>query len=201
MITKYRNSAKAALKQRGFTLTEIAIVLGIIGLILGAIWVAAASVYSNMRVSKAQGQILTIVQNIRSLYATSTLTNETAFAEMTATVRAAGVFPSDMLSGTATQSPWATAVQVYNETRTVAGDAFSIVYNDIPTAACISLVTSLSGNGRDPGLFHVGYAAGASTAALSATTLPVSAGTAAGNTACGSGATPDLRIGFNLKGG
>ena len=31
-------------KKRGFTLTEIAIVLGIIGLILGAIWVAAAAV-------------------------------------------------------------------------------------------------------------------------------------------------------------
>ncbi len=29
-------------RNRGFTLTEMAIVLGVIGLILGAIWVAAA---------------------------------------------------------------------------------------------------------------------------------------------------------------
>ena len=40
-------------RRRGFTLTEIAIVLGIVGLILGAIWVAAAAVYNNLRVSHA----------------------------------------------------------------------------------------------------------------------------------------------------
>ncbi|MGQ3505077.1 type II secretion system protein, partial [Enterococcus faecalis] len=48
--------------KRGFTLTEIAIVLGIIGLILGAIWVAAGAVYSNLRVSKATTQLLQITQ-------------------------------------------------------------------------------------------------------------------------------------------
>src|ERR1700733_12022724 len=57
--------------KRGFTLTEIAIVLGIIGLILGAIWVAAAAVYTNMRTSKTTTELLDIVQNVRAMYATS----------------------------------------------------------------------------------------------------------------------------------
>src|SRR5271170_6840773 len=58
-------------EERGFTLTEIAIVLGIIGLILGAIWVAAAAVYTNMRTSKTTTELLDIVQNMRAMYATS----------------------------------------------------------------------------------------------------------------------------------
>ena len=56
---------------RGFTLTEIAIVLGIIGLILGAIWVAAAAVYNNMRVATANTELLQITQAMRAMYATS----------------------------------------------------------------------------------------------------------------------------------
>lgn len=53
---------------RGFTLTEAAIVLGIVGLILSAIWVAAGSVYANYRVGKTAEQLLSIVQSVRSLH-------------------------------------------------------------------------------------------------------------------------------------
>ncbi len=60
-----------ARKTRGFTLTEAAIVLGIVGLILGAIWVAAAAVYENMRTNRANEQILKVAQAVRSLYASS----------------------------------------------------------------------------------------------------------------------------------
>src|ERR1700740_210314 len=82
----YRSEAGA--RKRGFTLTEIAIVLGIIGLILGAIWVAAAAVYNNMRTSKATTEILTAVQNVRALYATSQIVD--ANANMTAVGAQAG---------------------------------------------------------------------------------------------------------------
>src|SRR3984957_16106234 len=58
-------------RRRGFTLTEIAIVLGIIGLILGAIWVAAAAVYNNMRTSKTTTELLDVAQNLRGMYATA----------------------------------------------------------------------------------------------------------------------------------
>lgn len=35
--------------QKGFNLIEAAIVLGIVGLVVGGIWVAATSVYANLR--------------------------------------------------------------------------------------------------------------------------------------------------------
>jgi prepilin-type N-terminal cleavage/methylation domain-containing protein len=54
--------------RRGFTLTEIAIVLGVMGMILGAIWGAASTVYSNKKTTAALQEILAIVANMRGLY-------------------------------------------------------------------------------------------------------------------------------------
>ena len=57
--------ARPTPRKKGFTLTEIAIVLGIIGLILGAIWVAAASVYQNQRIGHANTALLHTAQSVR----------------------------------------------------------------------------------------------------------------------------------------
>ena len=54
--------------RRAFTLTELAIVLGIIGVILGAIWTAAAKVYTNNKVTRATNELLAISNNIKQLY-------------------------------------------------------------------------------------------------------------------------------------
>jgi len=54
--------------RRGFTLTEIAIVLGVMGMILGAIWGAASTVYANKKTTSALQEILAIVANVRGLY-------------------------------------------------------------------------------------------------------------------------------------
>lgn len=66
--TFHSSSSPKRLCRRGFTLTELAIVLGVIGIILGAIWAAASHTYSNYRTQKAVSQILTIVQSVRSIY-------------------------------------------------------------------------------------------------------------------------------------
>ena len=79
---------------RGFTLTEVAIVLGIVGIILGGIWAAAAQVYENHKVEAAENQILTIVHNVRSLYAGR---SSIEGGDLTAALVNAGVFPPDMI--------------------------------------------------------------------------------------------------------
>jgi len=61
-------SCAAPNRCRGFTLTEIAVVLGIVGIILGAIWAATAMVYENDRTRLATSEILTIVNNWKSIY-------------------------------------------------------------------------------------------------------------------------------------
>jgi len=54
-------------RRRGFTLTEIAIVLGIISIILAAIWIAAGQVNEKARITEAVNQFNAVAQNMTSL--------------------------------------------------------------------------------------------------------------------------------------
>jgi type II secretory pathway pseudopilin PulG len=89
--------ATRSLRRRGFTLTEAAIVLGIVGLILGAVWVAANSVYNNMRLRTANEQLLTIAQNVRNLMSVSPTFGSPTGTNITGAMLNKGVFPSSAL--------------------------------------------------------------------------------------------------------
>ena len=47
--------------RRGFNLIEAAIVLGVVGLVIGGIWVAAAAVQQNLREADASKGLIQIV--------------------------------------------------------------------------------------------------------------------------------------------
>lgn len=55
-------------KRRGFNLVEAAIVLGVVGLVIGGIWVAAAEVQKNRKLSVAATSIGQAVEAIRSVF-------------------------------------------------------------------------------------------------------------------------------------
>lgn len=162
----------------GFTLTEIAIVLGIIGLILGAIWVAAAAVYNNMRVGTASTELLQITQAVRAMYATSSTVDPGADMPGNPTYLHAGVFPTSALNtavpstATAAYNPWNGNIYISRATFNIANDSFAIAFDAIPSNACITLLTSSTGQGRDPGMFGAfGQAAGSAISATPGTTL------------------------------
>lgn len=54
-------------RQRGFSLIEAAIVLAVVGLVLGGIWVAAAAMYENYKVNKTVEGIFSTARNIQNL--------------------------------------------------------------------------------------------------------------------------------------
>lgn len=171
MLMKQRMTRKT----RGFTLTEAAIVLGIVGLILGAIWVAAGAVYNNQRVATTTTQVLQMVNGIRSLYATST-----TFSGTILELANAGVVPKDMV--TLNASGVVTNVDnVWNGAVTIAAASpatgFILAYPNVPREACSSFLVRITGRGRDSGLEGAGTTS--PPPAVPSTGLNVTAATAA----------------------
>ena len=157
--TRHPAFVKAAPRaRRAFTLTEMAIVLGVVGLILAAIWSAASSVSDNNKIKRSQEQILQIVTNMRSLYATQqTFPPGTAHVDITPSMLVA--FPSDMINASTglPQNPWGTSVQIASLTSAPFGSLsnFQIYYGIIPINACKSLAARLVGLGSaGPTYFH-----------------------------------------------
>jgi type II secretory pathway pseudopilin PulG len=176
-------------KNRGFTLTEAAIVLGIVGLILGAIWVAAGSVYSNMRVNTTSSQIIQMVSGIRSLYAGSTLVDFPASSQLN--LAKAGAIPKDLVDNPTTPTTvtdvWGGNITISpNNAGGAARSGFSITMSLVPQDACVGLLVRLTGQGRDAGLYS----------ANGQTSFPVSMTTALTNCTSPEG---DMTLVFKLR--
>jgi prepilin-type N-terminal cleavage/methylation domain-containing protein len=200
-------------RRRGFTLTEIAIVLGIIGLILGAIWVAAAAVYNNLRVAHANTEVLQIAQGIRTLYATTgSITGGPTEATFTDSLICSKAVPADMINlacgGPGTLlDPWANGVTTITPDSDAGGGmGFVISMTDVPAANCINLLMAVAGAGRDPNMFLAEGSAAAPAAMVTGTPLTVDATPILANSAvaggfggCNAAATEVVSFGFSLK--
>ena len=107
---------------RGFTLLELAIVIGVVGTIVGAIWLAASAVHQKNATTRAASEIGYITNRLQSLVAinpsalyvakdsgcsggVSIVTGSSLNSNVTG-----GLFPQEMISGTdaapVISSPW-----------------------------------------------------------------------------------------------
>ena len=164
-------------------------------------WVAAASVYDNMRTKRTNETILSTVQAVRSLYASANNTGYSAVNPMTTDLIAAGVIPQDMLSGSVTVNPWSSTAgsfKVLNATTSVPGDSFQLVFDGLPQKACVSLLVSNSQNAQGTGLSNYGIAqSGSTTASTAVPTTGIPPNTAA--TGCGTAGTNSVALMYKLK--
>ena len=201
-------------RKKGFTLTEIAIVLGIIGLILGAIWSAAASVYNNQRIAHANTAVLQIAQGVRQLYAnTSTIDAALAGTDITALVTSAGMTPSDLGTNDPLTGPFPGGSTAVYDTKDNVG--FVVEMTGVTAQQCISLLTAVGGQSRDPGLYEAAgvtggalgtdpaasvTTAGKTTPPIAATVTATTATVAYANGVGGCGKTPNaVYFGFTVK--
>jgi len=208
-MQKKKSTPQANAKRHtGFTLTEIAVVLSIIGLILGVVWVAAASVNSNQRVDTTIGQFMTAIQSIRGLYSTSSSISTTDGTSITFNMCSANIFPSNMIAsgGCSATIPvvdtWNGAVTVASASISTAntGDAFSIQMAGLDQNGCVGVLMGLGGATRDSGLLYLSGGTTAPTYTVgTVTTFPISSTTA--TSLCGNKSSSNYVMGvFKLKG-
>ena len=155
---------RARTGKRGFNLIEAAIVLGVIGLIIGGIWVAAAAVQNNLRISNSSRNLIQIVQNIRNLY----YGQSPATATITTTLISAGSIPADMVNGTTIVNAWNGAVTVELATT----DTFDVSFDNVPQGACIDLITKNTNLSTGIGLSRIVVTPGTASA-VTTTTFPI----------------------------
>jgi prepilin-type N-terminal cleavage/methylation domain-containing protein len=145
------------LRKRGFTLTEIAIGLSIIGLVLAAIWSAASTVYEKAKVAETQRGVLMAAQAVRSMFATSLkngVVSGPQGAVNVAFLTAPGMFPPSWTSNSVCsngpvcyENPWFVNSS-FNSAFVVGFSApasqFEIVLNGVPDDGCTALLDYFS---------------------------------------------------------
>ena len=131
----------------GFTLTELAIVLAVISIILGALWVAAATVFTSSKADQAAQDMTQIAANIRMTYLSAN--SFTTSGDQTAAMINAGVIPGNLLAGSppnAAIDSWGGPIKI---TFSQGGNArlFRITFDKVPNDACFRIASQLANLG------------------------------------------------------
>ncbi|MDR3425563.1 MAG: hypothetical protein P4M13_10920 [Alphaproteobacteria bacterium] len=110
---------------RGFTLVEFAIVLGVIGAIMGGIWAMSGSMRNNTKQEKFSEMLTTTVGNIRGHYAGKAYFESHAVATMMPKLTSMNVFPGDAVyqngGYSVVDNPFGSILGTYNSSFYVCG--------------------------------------------------------------------------------
>lgn len=120
-------------RSRAFSLIEAAIVLGVIGVVIGGIWAGANSVAISNQKADVLKTTLSIVQGVRNLYVGQTVASNT---NITSNMVQAGIVPAGWVNGSGTiSSPWNQDVTIR-----VSSNGVHVYLIDMPQALCADLV-------------------------------------------------------------
>lgn len=172
-------------QNRGFTLTEIAIVLAIVGVVLSGIWVAAKSVLDANKANQAVQDITTMASNIRSTFAATT--QFTSGGNQTSAMITAGIVPNSLVdpaAPTTAKNAWNGQVVIYLNPSGANARQFRISYYGTPYDACIRIASQLANLGTSDAPVNLATKSGASTTAIPNSGGTVGLSTATINTAC-----------------
>lgn len=98
------NSEAVAHTKKGFNLIETAIVIGVVGLVIGGIWVAASAVNDHFKVSQTAKDVLSICDSTTRVF--NMVSSGAGRNDLMATIAAdAGVLPETWVVNGAVQSP------------------------------------------------------------------------------------------------
>jgi type II secretory pathway pseudopilin PulG len=139
-------------QRRGFNLIEAAIVLGVVGIVLGAIWYAAASFYESYKVNKTVEGIFETSRNIQKLMSSSNAialgNHDSTGLDLTQELIPAGVFPENWVEGSTVKHPFGGYVYIKQYIST---PRFDLYIRNITTHICMQLanrVTSMEAQAK-----------------------------------------------------
>ena len=174
-------------RHRGFTLTEIAIVLGIMGLIIGAVWTAASGTRNAQKNNDAVTELQTIVGNVSSMLlgqslGAPVLTNATTSLNTAGAVTSA-YYTSGSSYGT-TPFGGASAFAVWENPTATPSRVFRMSFYNVTMSGCIALLTQ----GTACQANQVGCPTKVGTGGGPAPTVPTAAHSCSPSVACQGGA-------------
>ncbi|MDQ2309640.1 type 4 pilus major pilin [Pluralibacter gergoviae] len=135
--------------QKGFSLLELLLVLGIIAALVVAAFIVYPKVQASQRAQAESNNIATIQAGVKSLYTASS-----SFTGLTNSVAVqAKIFPDNMLVGSGTEAKPVNAFKgnvLVKEDSTgpskAKGSSFTITYENVPAAECTKIITAAAGN-------------------------------------------------------
>jgi len=184
----------------GFSLVELTIVLGIIGVVMGGVWTWVTNAWENQRQEQLSEEIATVVKNTRAAFSGQQNTGGSGL--LNTQLINAGAFPASMLragvSGVV-DNPWNSSV--VGGSFVVCGwspglpipvcgqlhaQYFAIELEKVPLSSCITAAVRNSGIKAVPGLVNVFI----NSSSLVSSGFPVSPATA--QSKCTVGSTLDF---------
>ncbi len=187
-------------RQQGFTLIELAIVLSIVGVIIGGTWYYAAQTLNDIKKNKIIDQTLQIIQNTKRTFANvNTAPVSSTATNLTASAITAGIFPSDMIVNT-TQAADPYGQPVVLSTSSAQISSFHLQYN-VRTDVCIALLTKLIANTTTRNRYGIiGYNAnGTFTPVSYNSVVPISTLASSCSSANGSNTLVTTAVDFSYK--
>jgi len=139
---KPMNAHQNAPRNSGFNLIEAAIVLGVVGLIIGGIWVAASAVSESKRISDTLAGTAQLVQNLRAQYANVDLNAQ--FADNPYFTADSSVF-KNVIGFTYTDTFNVKDAWGQDVGGTFATNGFVLLFYHLNKAACYRLVNHFGG--------------------------------------------------------
>ena len=155
-------------QRNAFNLIESAIVLGVVGLVIGGIWVGASAIYEGHKINKTVEGVFTIARNVQNLISMRDA-NQMGFVHITAQMKDSGVFPKDWNFGSEYKNPFSGKIEAYSYS-----NRFDLALHSIPRGACAKIVMNISSIGAMAGSKGSGSSARANLGYISINTTEIS---------------------------
>lgn len=134
------NSEAAGQPCKGFSLVEAAIVLGVVGLVVGGIWVGTAKFYEDYKINKTVEGILTIAKNVQDLISVSDSEAIGGSVVLNTTLINAGAIPKDWIKGNTGINPFGGVILIRNNLP----PKFDFYIHSIPSSACARIIMRIA---------------------------------------------------------